>query len=37
MLTDLLLVRAQLRPRLDLPAAGRARCWWDRLCRRWGW
>lgn len=36
MLTDLLLARAQLRPRLDLHQAGRFTCWWGALRRRWG-
>lgn len=35
MLTDLLLARAQLRPRLDLETAGRLTCWWSAWRRRW--
>jgi hypothetical protein len=34
MLTDLLLVRAQMRRKLDLETAGRLTCWWGRLRRR---
>lgn len=33
MLTDLLLLRAQLRPRLDVHAVGRVACWWSALRR----
>lgn len=35
MLTDLLLARALLRPRLDLEAAGRITCWWRAWRKRW--
>lgn len=35
MLTELLLARAALRPRLDLETAGRITCWWSTLRRRW--
>lgn len=34
MLTDLLLARAQLRPRLDLETAGRLTCWWQAWRKR---
>lgn len=36
MLTDLLLVRAQMRPHLDLETAGRLTCWLANWRRRWG-
>jgi hypothetical protein len=35
MVTELLLIRAQLRPRLDLEAAGRFACWWGKVRRQW--
>lgn len=37
MLTDLMVLRAQMGGRVDLQAAGQFSCWFSAWRRRWGW